>query len=352
MKNSAILKQRKPWIDNHNDIWLASVLNLYRNIEKFKFPEKMSPERRGQVIPLLTKELLNASTLSNLNIIKAEEMTPLEKEFLVEHFMSTQNYQQAYAGEAFLLDDSGQFMATINVDDHLQMHLIDTKGELEGSWNRLVKTELLIGKGISYAFNPRFGFLTADPNACGTALKISIYLQPSALIHTDKIDDILDQYLDKNLMVTGLQGSPTEVIGDVLKVENNYTLGVNEESIVSSLRTFTTKLIVEESSARSKIKQEDNTEIKDKISRAYGVLMHSYNIDAIEALNAISLLKLGSELGWLEGTTTAKLNELFFNCRRAHLLRHFGDEKISTEVLPHKRAEFIHGILKNVQLVI
>ncbi len=110
-------------------------------------------------------------------------------------------------------------------------------------------------------------------------------------------------------------------------------------------------MLVEEHGARSKILHEESAEIKDRVSRAFGILIHSYQIEAVEALNAISLLKLGAELGWLTGVTSKELNRLFFNCRRAHLLHQYG-ERIKQEEIPHKRAEFIHKTLKGVQLTI
>lgn len=348
---SPVLKQKKPWVDNHNDIWLASTLSLFRNIENFKFPGKMTAERRQQILPLLSKELIKLPELDKPIFISGEEMSPNEKEYLVEHFLSTFGYQGTYAGEGFVIDNSGQFLATFNVHDHLHLHLVDIKGELEKSWNSLVKIEMQIGKAFTYAFSSRFGFLTSNSTNCGTGLVLSLFLQPTALIHSGKIDDFIEKNGDKNFTITGLQGNPEEIIGDILMIRNHYTLGLNEESILSQLRSFATKLLVEESSTRNEIKHQESAQIKDKVSRAYGILIHSYQIDAIEALNAISLLKLGAELGWLEGTNTAVLNELFFNCRRAHLMHNFKD-KISQDELPHKRAEFIHKTLAKVQLKI
>ena len=198
---------------------------------------------------------------------------------------------------------------------------------------------------------PKFGYLTADFNECGTALIVSVYLQVPALIHTEKIDEFLEKNLDESISVAGIQGDPTEIIGDIVVLKNNYTLGISEESIISSLRTFTTKLLVQENAARSQIRRTQNPEIKDKVSRAVGILVHSYQIEAIESLNALSLLKLGLEMGWVEGITPAMLNLLFFNCRRSHLLRQF-PEKINQEDIIHKRSEYIHKALKDIHLTI
>lgn len=352
-KPNPITKQSKPWENNDNNIWLASTINLHRNLEKFNFPNKLSTDRRKQVVSLLSKEILALDSLKNPLLIRAEEIGPLEKEFLVEHFLSNENFIQAHSGEAFVIDDTGQFLASFNLRDHLHFQLIDCKGELESSWNKLLKMETTIGQNISYAYNTKYGFLTSDMGNSGTALIISIYLQLPALVHNEKLDEVLEKHADENIALFGIQGDPTEIIGDVLVVQNNYTLGMSEETIISTLRSFTTKMLVEENSARNLLRSNSNPDAKDKISRAYGILTHSYQIDAIEALNAVSLLKLGVEMGWVEGINRESLNRLFFNCRRSHLLSQFPEKtNLSQEEVIHKRAEYIHKTLAQTRLTI
>lgn len=352
-KPNPIIHQNKPWQNNDNNIWLASTINLHRNIEKFNFPGKLSTDRRRQVVSLLSKDILAMDFLSNPVLIRAEEIGPLEKEFLVEHFLSNDNFIQAHSGEAFIVDDTGQFLASFNLRDHLHLQLIDCKGELESTWNKILKIETTIGQNISFAYSAKYGFLTADMGNCGTALVVSIYLQLPALVHTEKLDEILEKNADENIALFGIQGDPTEIIGDVLVVQNNYTLGVTEETIISNLRAFTTKMLVEENSSRNLIRTNNSVDAKDKISRAFGILTHSYQIDAIEALNAISLLKLGVELGWVTGISREAINRLFFNCRRSHLLSQFPEKtNLSQEEIIHKRAEFIHKTLQETRLTI
>lgn len=346
-----ILSQKSPWDDNSNEIWLASTICLTRNIEKFKFPNKLDADRQTQIVSLISQEFLASEVLPGFHLIPAEGTSPLEKEYLMEHFLKQQGFQQAHSGEGFIVDGTGTFLGTINVRDHLCLQILDCQGELESSWNKLVGMETAIGKRIAYAYSAKYGFLTSDFGQCGTALSVTVFLQLPALVHTDQINPVLERLADDSLGITGIQGNPTEIIGDILVVKNNYTLGVSEESIVASLRAFVTKIMVEENGAKNKIKLQNDIEIKDKVSRAYGILTHSYQIETIEALNALSLVKLGIELGWVSGMTIAEENKLFFNCRRAHLLRHF-EETIKQEELAHKRAEFIHQALKPVKLIV
>jgi protein arginine kinase len=346
-----MLSQKNPWADNGNTIWLASTVRLARNIDRFKFPVKLDGERQRQIISAVSRDLINGHLLTKPQLLHAENISPIQKDFLVEHFLSLHGFHQAHSGEAFIIEETGQFLTTFNVQDHIHLHMLDAEGELEKAWNKLVAIETALGKTVSYAFSPKYGFLTSDFNQCGTALRASVFLQVPGLVHADKIDGVLEKLMDDSLVVTGIQGNPTEIIGDVLMIQNNYTLGLTEETIIGNLRGITTKLLLEENGIRKKIRQEDSAEIKDKVSRAFGVLIHSYQIEAIEALNAISLLKLGFDLGWVTGTGVKELNNLFFNCRRAHLLNQY-KEKVKQEEIPHKRAEFIHRSLKEVKLVI
>lgn len=349
--NPQILELKKPWESNENNVWLASVVRFSRNIEKFNFPGKLDVERRKQVVSIIAKELLGMELLQKPYLVKAENISPLEKQFLTEHFLRSDSFNQTHAGEGFVLDETGQFLACLNLQDHLQLTLMDSKGELENSWNKLLKIETLLGKSLNFTFSPKFGFLTSDFNECGTGLVVSIFLQLPGLLHTEKINEILEKMADESIGVTGIHGNPTEIIGDVVVIQNNYTLGVTEESIISSLRAFTTKVLVEENSCRNQIRHSKNGDMKDKISRAFGILAHSYQIEAIEALNALSLLKLGIDMDWIEGIDVKLLNQLFFHCRRSHLLTQF-KEKINQDEIIHKRAEYIHSKIKNAHLKI
>jgi protein arginine kinase len=352
--NSPLICNESPWDNNANTIWLGSTLTLYRNLEKFNFPGKLPPDKRKQIIALLSRDLLASKQLKEPKLLRAEDMPPIEKEFLVEHFLSSLGFHQAYVGEAFVLDKTGEFLAVLNLRDHIVLEWIDARDDLENSWDRLLKVELELTNSANFAFSHKFGFLTSDPTQCGTGLVVTIFLHLPTLLHTNRLEEIIKRNKDDGVEQTGLQGDPNEVIGDIVAFHNSYTLGVTEENILSSLRTLATKLVVEEKSMRQHLKQGSETEVaevKDKVSRAYAILLHSYQIEAVEALQALSLVKMGLDLGWLQGTSQVVLNHMLFACRRAHLLCQNG-QTITQEELPHRRAEFIHKALHGLELLI
>lgn len=341
----------KPWFEHDQEIWIASSLILKRNIEKFAFPGKLDAEQRKQIVSLLTKGIADNTTLKSPTFLTSEEATPTQKEFLYEHFLSGQSFQQAHSGEAFAWDTDGQFVAYLNLQDHLQLQFIEISEKLEERWNQLVELETALSQSVGFAFHPKFGFLTANPMECGSAVKMATFLQVPALLQSNQLDETIAELGSQKIEFTGMQGDPDQRIGHVIRLSNRYTLGVAEEDIMSSLQRATTKLLLAEKSARSNLKAEPDPTTKDQVHRAFGLLTHSLQLEPVEALDALSLLKLGLDVGWVTGTDPTTLNKLFFQCRRGHLLYCIGQEDADMEGIEQKRAEFIKNHLKNISLI-
>ena len=142
-----------------------------------------------------------------------------------------------------------------------------------------------------------------------------------------------------------------EFTGDFVLLQNSCTLGLTEEMILRDLHLSATKLTLSEKALRDQYKKENHLETKDAISRAYGLLKHSYQLQIKEVLDAISKIKLGVDLGWIEGISDNIINEVFFTCQRAHIGFIFPSETIDMQDINIKRAQYIHEMMKNARLI-
>ncbi|MCH9608607.1 MAG: Protein-arginine kinase [Chlamydiales bacterium] len=339
------------WEKHSHPVWLASSLKLARNIQKFIFPNKLDKSKEGQTLSLLYESIEQCPELDHPSLYRPEEIGSLEKEFLLEQFLTTENFHQAHGGEGFVVDKGGDFLGVFNVEDHLKLHLIDTTQEIEKSWNRLAKIEQYIGKRLDFAYNSRWGFLTSNPSHAGTGLVISLYLHIPAIIHSGELPDLLERVKEEEVEAFGLQGNANEMIGDILVTRNKCTIGLTEEYILTTMRMWATRAVVSETNLRKKIIESNDEQFKNKVTRALGLLTHSYQLEVIEALNAISLVKLGVEIGWIEAPDTLNLNQILFDCRRAHLMSLL-EEAVDVPELPKKRAEYLHKIASDLKLLI
>lgn len=350
-KVAALLTQINPWCGHDNAIWLCSTLTLLRNLQKFHFPSRLDDENRKQILGLIGKELAASPGLKEPQLFKAEECTGRDKELLFEHFFATHPFVPSQGGEAFAVDKSGNFLGLVNIENHLELTKRDCKEELETPFEELVKIESDLGVALNYAFSPAFGFLTSNPAHCGTALHIRLFLQIPAIIHLARFEEVLNRHQSEVIETSSLTGNKEELVGDVLVVSNAVSLGVSEEQLLSAMRTFTTQILSEEKGHRERLRSDTPAVIKDKIGRAFGLLKFSHQLETAESLNALSLLKLGLDINWIKGTTHSKLNELFYTCRRAHLMA-LAAAEIPQEELARRRALHLREALNDIQLEI
>jgi protein arginine kinase len=344
--------EHSPWEKEINPIWITTSFILRRNLAKTLFPPKLDERGMEHTLLLLKEQLLNSPLLDHPSLLPAETLSATDKEYLFEHFLCMDGFQNTIKGQGFIVDGSSRFLAQINIQDHLQLQLIDCQGAWETSWNALNQLETAISTAIEFAFSPRFGYLTADPARAGTALTVYAFLHVPALIHTEQLQEALQKQKEEGITAMGMQGTLEDLVGDLLVLSNTYTLGVSEENILHAIHLMAMKLMALEKTVRSHMQSESNSKVKDQISRSYGLLLHSYQLQTKEALDALSLVKLGLQLNWIEGVSESKLNELFFKVRRAHLELALSTDIHAPEEAAHKRAEFLHKQLQGMQLKI
>ncbi len=345
------LFQSTGWNHEKNPIWIGSTLHLYRNFALYKFPGKMTPAEMAGSQKTIVEACQKIPSLQPLTFLPAEELSPLDKELLFEHFQCSQGLQEAQMGQGFAFNSQGNCLILLHLHNHLQIHIVEPSDDLISAWLALSKMDADIGRINPYAFSSNFGYLTADPMVCGTALEVRLLLHIPALRHTGALGEILRNCGDEQLLFLSLEGAVADLVGDILILKNHYTLGVAEETLLNLLKTAALKIAQAEKTACDRLKDTPSPELKDFVGRSFGLLMHSYQLYPKEALDGLSGLKLGVHLGWVSGVSPQKLNTLMLQLRRAHLthLLHLGSPDL--QELSHKRAEWLHQELKGIAII-
>lgn len=342
----AALINSTPWNKEDQAIWIASSLILRRNLARYNFPSKFQDSDGNQVLESLRKAVTSTKQIENPHYFPFQELSNTDRELIFEHFLFSKAYEEPPNDSAMIIDDKAETLTLINTGNHLEMRTLSLSPQWEKSWSTLAHMENEIGKAVGFAFSPRFGYLTADPATCGTGLTIQAYLHLPALIHGGQLQSALANAEDDEVLFMSLSGDLNELIGDLIIVENNYTLGMSEEAIFHAIQTATTKLIGAEKTMRAHLKEEPSIAIKDMTSKAFGLIVHSFQLETKEALDLLSIMKLGLALDYISGVTDEKLSELYYKCRRGHLTKLFPEEK----ELGQKRADYLQQELSGITL--
>jgi len=337
-----------PWSTSEDLIWPATSLAIHRNIYPYRFPGSMTEPEANQINEMIIKT--TTGVLKDPKILQGDTLLPSDKEYLFEHFLLNEAFEKLDAKSSLLVDETTNFLALINIENHLNLHIFQPSTNINETWKTLNTLEQKLAEYLNFAFSPQFGFLTSDPRTCGTGLIAQAFLHTPALIHLNKFQDIVDNlHLDIKLKGISQNG---EYLADIVLIENKYKLGISEKHAIETVQKAANALVTEEEKARISLNKEGNNLLKDKISRAFGLLTHSFSLQIQETLAALSLVHLAKELSWVKGAEQISFHNLFFECKRGHLQHQFNNHNLTKDALFQTRANLVKNKLANCQLSI
>jgi protein arginine kinase len=165
------------------------------------------------------------------------------------------------------------------------------------------------------------------------------------LVLSDLINQVIQAVNKIGLAVRGLYGEGTEAMGNLFQISNQTTLGEKEEEIISRLTKVIETIIEKELDARHMLTQKKPDTLSDQIGRAYGLLTYAHAMTSKEALNLLSIMKLGVDLGAFPEDRRLPIDELFIETQPAHLQK-ASQQKLNAEQRDFLRAEIIRARLK------
>jgi len=288
---------------------------------------------------------MNITQLKDAISYDMDKLDSWEKGYLFEHFLASHDSNDNICHSGVVLDKSGNFLAHINGKDHLVMHSLDTPLNWERSWEKLSNIEATLSNNLSFAYSPIFGYLTSQPSNAGTALTVCALLHLPSLIHLNQIEDVLMTEINDEISVNAFQNN----CGDIITIQNRYTLGVSEDHILREMHKSMTRLMYLEKTYRNYLLENPNVDLLDRVRRAIGLLKYSCQIKRKEALSALSLIKLGVDLQWIAGLNAKEINKLFFEMHHIYPLfpKH---GRLTHDQIPHKRAELLQEALKSISM--
>ncbi|MEW5784443.1 MAG: protein arginine kinase [Bacillota bacterium] len=315
-----------------NDTVISSRVRIARNIQGIPFPYLASAEQTGAVQEQVTRAAAaHKEAFTAFSQYPMEELSPLNKQIMVEkHLVSPFLARDSDHGAVLLRGDEAVSIM-INEEDHLRIQAILPGLQLEEAWHEADRYDDLLETGINYAFDERCGYLTACPTNVGTGLRASVMLHLPALIMTKQINRLLSALSQVGLAVRGLYGEGTEIIGNLVQVSNQITLGQAEEEILRNLYSVTRQIIEQEQTARQALLNDNRPRIADRSWRALGLLKFAQMMSSQEAMQLLSDVRLGFDLGLVKGVDRKLLNELLVIIRPACLQLLAGKELSGSE---------------------
>lgn len=341
-------KRNKKNKGNINDIILTTRARLARNVSNFNFSSINSSQDKNTILDMVKDAAGRIKELKNYNFYVIKKIPRVQRKLLVEkHFMSTE-MNRKMNGKGLLVNfDTGSFRKVISIlvneEDHLRIQCIASGFDVEVSCREVIKIEKKLEIELCFAFDKNLGYLTACPTNLGTGLRISVIAHLPALVLISKIDDFIKNLNKIGCSVRGHFGENSDVVGNLFQISNQVTLGKSENDIIEEMKAICLNIIDEEIDARLKLKSEFPINVEDSIYRSYGMLKYAKILSYEEALELLSLIKLGLDINILDNSIDSfDFYDIINSIGNANIMLDFEkDSKISSDELDLIRANII-----------
>lgn len=325
-----------------SDIVVSTRIRLARNLKEINFVNRGTKKELQEV---LTKvENITPNIGYGLKFIKLKDIDNLTKLSLIEkHLISPDFATNNSDVGAILINEEENICIMINEEDHIRIQVFSSGLDLEHLNDLASEIDKAIEGLVNYAFNEKYGFLTACPTNVGTGMRASVMVHLPALKATGNINKVLDVVNKFGMNIRGVYGEGSDTQGDLYQISNKQSLGISENEIINNINAMTEKIIEQERLAR-KYMAKNGIDFEDKIYRTYGILTNCRKISSQECKKLLSYVKLGTDLGILKELTDAKIQKLELYTKPANLQKYLGKQLEQTE-RDIARAQIIKDII-------
>lgn len=325
-----------------SDVVISTRIRLARNLQSLPFPmlstNMQSKDVLDQIVQVLNSDELK--TVSHFDLFILDQMNELQKRVMVEKHLISPNLVNESRNGAVLISEDEAVSIMVNEEDHLRIQCLSPGFQIREAWDVANRIDDVFEAQVDYAFDEHRGFLTSCPTNVGTGIRASVMMHLPALVLTQQMNRILQAINQVGLAVRGIYGEGSEAVGNVFQVSNQITLGQSEEEIIDNLHGVAKQIIEHERAARQKLLAESKMRIADRVNRSYGILSHAAIMDSKESAQRLSDVRLGVDLGLLNGVSPHVLNELMVMTQPGFLQQYAG-AKLSADDRDIRRAELI-----------
>jgi protein arginine kinase len=304
----------------------ASALSLTRNESGRRFPHVEDAEALEELRSQVVGSLKSDQWERPWRIYDLETLSSVEVTHLVERGLMTPAFADGVGeGRGFAVYAGGQASIEINGVDHFNLVGFREGEQLAALWSLLSVIDDRLEAVVSYAFDPRWGYLTAYAAKAGTGLRAYATLHAPALMLTGKLAATALELVGRGLGIAPLWGGA----GGVVQISNVARQTGPESDIVSEVESMSRAISEKERSIRKMLLREHPVQARDQIGRALGVAQHARLITFQEAVNLISAAQVGLEQGLVEAPNLAAESafSLMSRLQPAHIVLEHMDVK-------------------------
>ena len=293
----------------------TSRVRLARNLKglPFRLTAAQQAEVADRVFAALRENPTIGSAFDKRQIIpRSTEAARLVEQHLISPELAE------HGGWLIVSDDAGVAIM-VGEEDHLRLQVIGTGLCPKECLETAERLAALIEAAAPFAYDAELGYLTACPTNVGTGLRASVMLHLPMLTAAGSISRMTGYAGSRGCAVRGAYGEGSQAVGGFYQISNQVTLGASAEALTDGLVEVAAAIIDAEKQTREQVRTQNETALRDRVCRAAGTLRSAYLIESAEAVQCISDVLVGLQMGLLTGAEPQELYALEQRIRPAML---------------------------------
>lgn len=322
---------------------VSSRVRLARNFREIPFPHRMTDERDAR---LVTDAAVAAARFPR-DVLFMRDLAAAQRGALVEkHFVSPD-----FAGNgngALILSEDRNVSVMINEEDHVRAQCIMSGFRLRECCDTITAYDDALSSEMPVAYDSSFGFLTACITNAGTGMRASVMVFLPAVTLTGKVDLARTLASDRGLTVRGVYGEGSGSKGCLYQLSNIRSMGLDEETILRRVTDAAGNLCALERNFRKQMYEDDEWGLKDRVTRACGILSNATVLSSDEFMELVSYVKLGYYMRIITLERPELLDELVIEAQPANLSVLTGIADADAGRRDLLRAEIVGKVMKKL----
>ena len=342
-----------PWMKKNitqgsgSPVILASWGRIFRNLKDVPFLVRSAPQEQEAFAEMVGAALEQTGLFSGQEKLTFP-LTPNRSVCLQESCLVTPAFARGrFRGQMVYQSPDHALSVLVNGEDHLTSGVFARGLALKKIYEQLNEWDDCISGKLAFAFHPKFGYLSPDPANSGTGFECSALLHLPGIALTDGIKTMIAACTRLGLKCCGIFDSPNKFPGNLYRISNLSKMGETEMQIVNRMEKTLLNIAAEEQYVREKLLRSERMKAEDFCYRSLAVLKYARMITSVEALNALSGLKLAQEYGLCADLLPADLpgwDELLLMVMPGHVAAHLAAPESGTAA---QRAVCRAEILRN-----
>ena len=302
--------------------YISSRIRLARNWKEYVFPNRLDQTKAELMIRSLEERLSDFPGYVGQPFRETllTDVPESERMAMRERRVFNSGILEKKSPVGLFLSESEDISLVLNGDDHLRLQLLSPNSHLYELWDKADRLDDFINSRIHYAFDERYGYLTAFPTNVGTGMRANIVVHLPALSMGKQFQNLVNSMTRFGVTIRGVYGTGKENYGALYDISNQKTLGLSEREILDLVSRAASQLNSEENQVRKKSLESHRLERLDEAFKSYGILKYARKLSLKDALTYLSQLMAAVTDGIIEAEGPVSIYRLYLGVQPSNLI--------------------------------